>query len=157
MSRFTKSWDKNSIIDDVYNSCIEWVTLDSVDLEDGRVQLTLPRLKLIQDAISQHKVVHAKIARPAKTTISMWLEVYKHESNPITDVLLHVCVHGNIFRAYFKDEEYHALDYDKEVEMIFADMKVVGVHPEGGYNDFGQDKIGWKLEDPVDLTKFYGK
>ena len=157
MSRFTKSRDKNSTLDDVYNSCIEWVTLDSVDLEDGGVQVTLPRLKLLQDCISQRKVVHAKIASPVKTTICLWLEVYEYVDRPVTEVLLNVCVQGNIFRACFEDMEYHKLDYDKEVEMRFDDMKVVGVYPEDGYDDYGDCKIGWKPVDPVDLTKFYGK
>ena len=154
MSIFTNSWDKIGTLVDLYISCVEWVTLHSVELEDGRVQLTLPILKLILDATTEHKVARAKIASPVKTTISIWLQSYENRYRRSTEFLLNLCLDGNIFRVYFEDKGDHELNYNTQVELTFADKKVVAVYPE---DNFDEGKIGWVLADTYDIRKFHGR
>ena len=149
-------WSRKQLVErkwlvDLYISCIEWVILHTVDLEDGRVQLTMPMLKFILDSPTEHKVAKAKIASPVKTTISFLFHSDQNKYRHSTKFLHNLSLNGNFFRVYFKDKDDHELNYNKQVELNFTNNKVVAV------DIFDEGKIGWEPVDTYDIRKFHGR
>ena len=150
MSTITNSWDKNNILDDLFDECNQWVALNVVDLEDGQVQVTLPSLNTIPYN-NQPGVANLKIKRPTETAFSLWIET--NEGRWLgwgnTFIVLHVYMHGIVYKTGV--EEYSQVTEKTKVKLTIDDKKVVAASADT------TGHIRWLLADPLELKNSYGK
>jgi len=146
MSTMTNSWDKNNILADLYGGCTQWIALNLTDLEDGKVQVTLPSLGTIPFN-HLHGVAHVKIERPEDTTLSLWtIPDSRWCGWGETFILLHIYMHEKVYRTGL--EEYSLLTEDTKVLVTIKDKDVVAVAAD----TTGERK--WILAEPVELSSF---
>jgi len=142
MSGITES----STLADLYSGCTLWVTTHTVELEQGKVEVTLPCMKYIPDG-SKDGVIPVRVSGPTETTLVLWIQV-ENAGHGCRWLVLYICLHGIVHTCKVASSDYSGDDLlgdnsDKAVKVTISDKDIVAVST--GYLD---------QYDPVDLTKY---